>query len=89
MIQLTDAERAKEIKRLRSLLSSNKKFTAAEVASIRGKIGGLAGKGIPGRRLGGINGAKSRWKGHKPKVKPTKKPSKKSRKAKKSCPSES
>lgn len=59
--KLTARERAAEIKRLRELLRDGR-FTMIEMASIRGRIGGLVGAEHPGRRLGGIRGAEARWK---------------------------
>lgn len=60
---MTPKERQAEISRLRKILETGR-FTVVEMASIRGKIGGLIGAGHPGRRLGGIRGAEARWKGH-------------------------
>lgn len=59
--KLTARERVAEIKRLRELLRDGR-FTLVEMASIRGRIGGLVGAEHPGRRLGGIRGAEARWK---------------------------
>lgn len=61
---LTDRERLAEIDRLRAILREGR-FTVVEMASIRGRIGGLVGAGHPGRRLGGIRGAEARWKSHR------------------------
>jgi len=61
---LTDKERLSEIDRLRAILRDGR-FTVVEMASIRGRIGGLVGAGHPGRRLGGIRGAEARWKSHR------------------------
>ena len=58
---LTEKERLLEIDRLRAILRDGR-FTVVEMASIRGRIGGLVGAGHPGRRLGGIRGAEARWK---------------------------
>jgi hypothetical protein len=60
MTAMTDKERKQEIERLREVLRRGK-FTVVEMASIRGRIGGLVGAGHPGRRLGGIRGAEARW----------------------------
>lgn len=60
MTAMTDQERKQEIGRLREILRKGK-FTVVEMASIRGRIGGLVGAGHPGRRLGGIRGAEARW----------------------------
>jgi len=57
---LTPRERAQEIKRLRLVLKTGR-FTCREMASIRGKIGGLSGYNHPGRRKGGYAAAKKRW----------------------------
>lgn len=57
---LTRSDRLREIKRLRESLATDK-FTAKEFAAIRGKIGGLSGAEHPGRRLGGIRAAETRW----------------------------
>jgi hypothetical protein len=64
MTAMTDRERKQEIERLREILRKGK-FTVVEMASIRGRIGGLVGAGHPGRRLGGIRGAEARWKNHR------------------------
>jgi hypothetical protein len=64
MTAMTDRERKQEIERLREVLRKGK-FTVVEMASIRGRIGGLVGAGHPGRRLGGIRGAEARWKNHR------------------------
>lgn len=71
---MTEKERRAEIKRLNDLLRHGK-FTVSELASIRGRIGGLVGATHPGRRLGGIRGAEARWKNHR---KASKRPSKQS-----------
>jgi hypothetical protein len=60
MAIMTDKEREAEVARLRAVLQKGK-FTVVEMASIRGRIGGLVGAGHPGRRLGGIRGAEARW----------------------------
>lgn len=57
---LTKKERLDLIKELRKSLEHGK-FTVSEIASIRGRIGGLVGAEHPGRRLGGIRGAEARW----------------------------
>jgi len=54
------AARKREIARLRTLLKTGR-FTVSELASIRGKIGGLSGFDNPGRRAGGLAAAKKRW----------------------------
>ena len=59
--QLTRAQRQAEIKKLRDQLESGARYTVQELASIRGRIGGLAGAEHPGRRLGGIRAAQVRW----------------------------
>jgi hypothetical protein len=59
-VPLTDKERAALVRRLRAQLNSGR-FTMSEIASIRGRIGGLLGAGNPGRRLGGIRAAEARW----------------------------
>jgi len=61
---MTEKERLAEIDRLRAVLRDGR-FTVVEMASIRGRIGGLVGAGHPGRRLGGIRGAEARWKSHR------------------------
>lgn len=61
---MSDKERLVEIERLRAILNDGR-FTVVEMASIRGRIGGLVGAGHPGRRLGGIRGAEARWKNHR------------------------
>lgn len=61
---MSDKERLAEIERLRAILRDGR-FTVVEMASIRGRIGGLVGAGHPGRRLGGIRGAEARWKSHR------------------------
>lgn len=61
---MSDKERLAEIERLRAILRDGR-FTIVEMASIRGRIGGLVGAGHPGRRLGGIRGAEARWKSHR------------------------
>lgn len=61
---MSDSERLAEIERLRAILRDGR-FTVVEMASIRGRIGGLVGAGHPGRRLGGIRGAEARWKSHR------------------------
>lgn len=58
---LAKKERLELIKELRKSLEHGK-FTVFEIASIRGRIGGLVGAEHPGRRLGGIRGAEARWK---------------------------
>jgi hypothetical protein len=60
----TPKDREREIKRLRKLLGEGK-FTVTEMASLRGKIGGLSGAGNPGRKAGGLASAFKRW-GYKP-----------------------
>lgn len=57
---MTQKQRDAEIARLRGQLATGK-FTVKEIASIRGKIGGLSGKGSPGRIRGGIAGSSKRW----------------------------
>jgi len=59
--KLTQKERKKEISRIREILNSGKRFTTRELASLRGKIGGLLGADNPGRRKGGLASAKKRW----------------------------
>lgn len=61
---MTEKDRLAEIDRLRAVLRDGR-FTVVEMASIRGRIGGLVGAGHPGRRLGGIRGAEARWKSHR------------------------
>ena len=61
---MTEKERLAEVERLRAILREGR-FTVVEMASIRGRIGGLVGAGHPGRRLGGIRGAEARWKSHR------------------------
>lgn len=66
--RLTKAQREKEIERLRRLLKSGGRFTVQEIASIRGRIGGLSGAEHPSRREGGLKGSAIRW--HKETIQP-------------------
>jgi DNA-binding protein HU-beta len=59
--KFTPSQRTAEIKKLRDQLDSGNRYTVKELASIRGRIGGLAGAEHPGRRLGGIRAAQARW----------------------------
>lgn len=67
-IPLNKEQRLDLVRQLRGQLKSGR-FTVSEIASIRGRIGGLLGAGNPGRKLGGVRAAEARWSKHREKKK--------------------
>jgi hypothetical protein len=59
---MSPAARKAEIARIRKILSSSTlRFTAKEIASLKGRLGGLLGKGKPSRVYAGKRGAEVKY----------------------------